>query len=188
MAVRPEGSGLNVATGDGQAGVGQGRTSVEAGYTAVTDVLRELRPPAQPGFEVRFKTPPGEQAQVDLARFEVVFMDEPGVIRIVWLFSMVLGFSRLIWARFVVHQDLQTILRCHIAVLEAIGGAPRRRMAQATAPSSTLPRAVGLQCEARAFRHNLGATNCRAGTRRQLPVCKVGQNPLGPAAKIFAAV
>jgi len=37
----------------------------------------------------------------------------------------VLGFSRLIWARFVVHQDLQSVLRCHIAALEAIGGVPR---------------------------------------------------------------
>src|SRR6202035_5347119 len=27
--------------------------------------------------------------------------------------------------RFVVHQDLQSVLRCHIAALEAIGGAPR---------------------------------------------------------------
>ena len=36
-----------------------------------------------------------------------------------------LGFSRLIWARFVVHQDLQTVPRCHIAALEAIGGTPR---------------------------------------------------------------
>ncbi len=44
--------------------------------------------------------------------------------RIVWLFSMVLGYSRLIWARFVLHQDLQSVLRCHIAALEAIGGAP----------------------------------------------------------------
>jgi transposase len=47
------------------------------------------------------------------------------VTRIVWLFSMVLGYSRLIWARFVVHQDLQSVLRCHIAAFEAIGGAPR---------------------------------------------------------------
>ena len=38
---------------------------------------------------------------------------------------MVLGYSRLIWARFVVHQDLQSVLRCHIAALEAIGGTPR---------------------------------------------------------------
>jgi transposase len=74
---------------------------------------------------VRFETPPGEQAQVDLARFEVEFTDEPGATRIVWLFSMVLGYSRLIWARFIIHQDLQSVLRCHIAALEAIGGVPR---------------------------------------------------------------
>jgi transposase len=58
-------------------------------------------------------------------RFEVEFTDEPGVRRIVWLFSMVLGYSRLIRARFVVHQDLQSVLRCHITALAAIGGAPR---------------------------------------------------------------
>ncbi len=31
---------------------------------------------------------------------------------------------RLIWGRFVVHQDLQSVLRCHIAALKAIGGVP----------------------------------------------------------------
>jgi hypothetical protein len=31
----------------------------------------------------------------------------------------------LIWARFVVHQDLATVLRCHVAAFEALGGAPR---------------------------------------------------------------
>jgi transposase len=36
-----------------------------------------------------------------------------------------LGFSRLIWARFILHQDLQSVLRCHVAAFEAIGGAPR---------------------------------------------------------------
>ena len=95
------------------------------GYTAVTDVLRDLRPPQTSGFEVRFETPAGEQAQVDFAQFVVEFADEPGVRRIVWLFSMVLGYSRLIWARFVLHQDLQTVLRCHVAAFAAIGGVPR---------------------------------------------------------------
>ena len=95
------------------------------GYTAVKRTVREIRPEPVKPFEVRFETPPGTQAQVYLARFEVEFGDEPGVTRIVWLFSLVLGFSRLIWARFVVHQDLQTILRCHMAALEAIGGAPQ---------------------------------------------------------------
>jgi transposase len=95
------------------------------GYTAVKRAARDIRPAPIAPFEVRFETAPGEQAQVDLARFEIVFTDEPGAKRIVWLFSMVLGYSRLIWARFVVHQDMQSVLRCHIAALEAIGGAPR---------------------------------------------------------------
>ena len=95
------------------------------GYSAVTDFLRELRPAAAPRFELRFETAPGKQGQVDFARFQVVFTDEPATPRIVWLFSMVLGYSRLIWARFVVHQDLATVLRCHGAAFEALGGAPR---------------------------------------------------------------
>ena len=52
-----------------------------------------------PAFEVRSETPPGEQAQVDFAQFQVIFTDEPSATRIVWLFSLVLGYSRLIWAR-----------------------------------------------------------------------------------------
>ena len=95
------------------------------GYSVVRDRMRDIRPARIAGYETRFETPPGEQAQVDFARFEVEFADEPGVKRIVWLFSMVLGYSRLIWARFVLHQDLQSVLRCHIAAFDAIGGAPR---------------------------------------------------------------
>lgn len=94
------------------------------GYTAVTDYLRGIRPAVPAPFEVRFETPPGQQAQVDFARFVVTFADEPGVTRIVWLFSMVLGHSRHVWARFVLHQDLQTVLRCHIAAFTALGGVP----------------------------------------------------------------
>ena len=52
------------------------------GYTAVKRAVRDIRPEPITPFEVRFETPPGEQAQVDLARFEVEFTDEPGVTRI----------------------------------------------------------------------------------------------------------
>ena len=97
----------------------------QGGYTAVTDFLRDVRPAADPRFEVRFETAPGEQGQVDFAQFQVVFTDEPTTPRVIWLFSMVLGYSRLMWARFVVHQDLATVLRCHVAAFEAFGGAPR---------------------------------------------------------------
>jgi transposase len=63
------------------------------GYSVVRDRVREIRPAQVAGYEMRFETPPGEQAQVDFARFEVEFADEPGVKRIVWLFSMVFGYS-----------------------------------------------------------------------------------------------
>ena len=89
-------------------------------------MLRDLRPPAAPDFEVRFETPSGDQAQVDFAVFWVAFTDEPGTIRIVWLFSLVLGHSRSLWARFVLHQDLQTVLRCHLAAFAALGGVPHQ--------------------------------------------------------------
>ena len=92
----------------------------------MTDLLREIRPVVPPPFELRFETPPGQQAQVDFAQFQTEFTDEPGVMRIVWLFSLVLGHSRMMWGRFVLHQDLPTVLRCHIAAFEALGGVPQQ--------------------------------------------------------------
>ena len=94
------------------------------GHTAVTDFLREARPPARAGFERRFETPPGRQAQADFAHFRAVFDDEPGQVRTVWLFSMVLGHSRWLWGRLCASQNLQTVLRCHLAAFDAIGGVP----------------------------------------------------------------
>ena len=96
------------------------------GYTQLTAYLREIRPPSESGFEHRFETAPGQQAQVDFAQFKTVFGDEPGVIRVVWLFSLVLGYSRWLWGRFVLRQDLATVLRCHMAAFEALGGVPRQ--------------------------------------------------------------
>ena len=95
------------------------------GRTAVGDCVRELRPPRRTEFEVRFETAPGLQAQVDFAHFRVNFEDEPDRERVVWLFSLVLGHSRYLWARFCLHQDMATVLRCHIDAFEAMGGVPR---------------------------------------------------------------
>jgi hypothetical protein len=83
------------------------------GRTALGDVLRAVRPPRRKPFEIRFETAAGVQAQVDFAHFKVVFDDAPSQPRALWLFSLVLGHSRYLWARFVAHQDLQTVLRMH---------------------------------------------------------------------------
>ena len=94
-------------------------------YTAVKRFLAAIRPENGPKpYEVRFETPPGVQAQVDFARFVVDFTDDPGTSRVVWLFSLVLGHSRFLFARYVLHQDLQTLLRCHIQAFDAIAGVP----------------------------------------------------------------
>lgn len=96
------------------------------GYSTVRDTVRALRPVGGGGrFAVRFETPPGQQAQVDFAQFRVRFTSAPDRVQIVWLFSMVLGFSRLIWGRFAQRQTMQTVLACHGAAFEAIGGVPR---------------------------------------------------------------
>ena len=97
------------------------------GYSMVRDEVRALRPAGSgKGFAVRFETLPGEQAQVDFAQVRVSFAAEPGVVHIVWLFSMVLGYSRLIWGRFVDRQTMQTVLACHKGPFEAFGGVPRQ--------------------------------------------------------------
>ena len=102
----------------------------EMGYagsrTILGDFLREIRPTRAPHFERRFETAAGEQAQVDFAHFNVEFEDVPGQRRSIWLFSLVLGHSRYLWARFVEHQDLQTLLRCHIEAFTHLGGVPRQ--------------------------------------------------------------
>jgi len=95
------------------------------GRTALGELVRKVRPPRSRGFEVRFETPAGHQAQVDFAHFNVEFDEACGHSRSIWLFSAVLGHSRYLWARFVEHQDLQTVLRCHMQAFEALGGVPR---------------------------------------------------------------
>ena len=96
------------------------------GYSSVSRFVRGIRPPVEPPFERRFETPAGRQAQVDFAFFKTIFADAPEAERVVWLFSMVLGHSRWLWARFVPRQDLATVLRCHVAAFTSIGGVPEQ--------------------------------------------------------------
>jgi transposase len=94
------------------------------GYSLVTDYLRQIRPPASQAFERRFETPAGKQAQVDFAQFKVCFGCDPDQLRIVWLFSMVLGCSRYLYARYVWRQTLDEVVRCHMAAFDEFGGVP----------------------------------------------------------------
>jgi len=94
------------------------------GRSALGEIVRDVRPPRRRGFEVRFETAAGEQAQVDFAHFSTEFDDAPQRRRSIWLFTIVLGHSRYLWGRFVEHQDLQTVLRCHMEAFEHLRGVP----------------------------------------------------------------
>jgi transposase len=94
------------------------------GVTQLNDFLRAVRPPIVAPFEVRFETPAGRQAQVDFAHFLVEFTEQPGVQHRIWLFAIVLGHSRYLWGQYVLHQDLGTVLRCHMLAFEHFGGTP----------------------------------------------------------------
>ena len=96
------------------------------GYSILTNYVRGIRPAAEVDYEIRYETPPGLQAQVDFAHFEVEFAERPGTRSRVYLFAMVLGHSRYLWGRFCNNQKLQTVLAMHIHAFEAFGGAPKQ--------------------------------------------------------------
>lgn len=72
---------------------------------------------------LRFETEPGYQAQVDFGEFLVVNAD--GSVDKYYLFSMILGYSRKIYAEFIRKCDLATFLDCHIRAFEYFGGVPQ---------------------------------------------------------------
>ena len=73
------------------------RSAASPAATASCAIARAIFAPSAPPDS---STPDAasEQAQIDFAQFNVEFADQPGVKRIVWLFSMVLGCNGLIQA------------------------------------------------------------------------------------------
>lgn len=77
--------------------------------------------------EVRIpvETEPGEVAQVDFGYTGMLYDPDSGVLRKTWVFVMVLGFSRKMFARLVFDQTVPTWLTLHRQAFEALGGVPR---------------------------------------------------------------
>ena len=73
---------------------------------------------------MRYETEPGEQAQVDFGRY--TYHTPQGEDRHIWVFVMILSWSRAVYVEFVERADTATFLRCHIHAFEHFGGIPRR--------------------------------------------------------------
>jgi len=92
-------------------------------YALLTAYVRPRRRPRQPPATVRFETEPGAQAQVDFGQCR--YAADDGTTKQVWVFVMVLSWSRAIYVEFVARADEATFLRCHHHAFVAFGGIPR---------------------------------------------------------------
>ena len=91
-------------------------------YEIVKRKVRELKGQFQKVAYMRFETEPGYQAQVDFGEFQVEHTN--GHIEKLYLFSMILGYSRKIYARLIPRCDLPSFLDCHIHAFIHFGGVP----------------------------------------------------------------
>jgi len=92
------------------------------GYDTARYFVRDVKRQKTHLAYIRFETEPGCQAQMDWADFKVFNPD--GGSFFVYLFLLVLGFSRAMFACFVERCTLQAFMDSHIAAFHYLGGIP----------------------------------------------------------------
>ena len=85
---------------------------------SVQAFMQAHRPATPTEPVVRFETPPGQQMQCDF----VVFRRGADPL---YAFTATLGFSRWRWARFTTNEKADTLIQCHHALFETLGGVPK---------------------------------------------------------------
>lgn len=92
---------------------------INTSYTTLTRYIRTLK---NKEVYVPVITNPGQEAQVDFGYFGYFVRNGKPVK--VWVFNMVLSYSRYAYYREVTDQTLQTFIRCHMEAFEFFGGVP----------------------------------------------------------------
>ena len=99
---------------------------VPMGFTGSYEIVKRrvsrLKAEAQRVAYIRFETEPGRQAQVDFGEFQVEQPD--GSVRKLYLFAMILGYSRKPYAEFITRCDLPAFLDGHVHAFTHFGGVP----------------------------------------------------------------
>lgn len=99
------------------------RIGFSGSYEIVKRQVRSIKAKKQKVAYMRFETDPARQGQVDFGEFTVDQSD--GTSLKLYLFSMILGYSRKIYAEFIHKCDLPTFLDCHIRAFRHFGGVPQ---------------------------------------------------------------
>ena len=98
---------------------------IGASLSAVKRLCRRLeraRGVRSEDVAIPVETRPGEVAQVDFGFVGWLYDPRTSVLRKAWVFVMVLGYSRHMFARIVFDQRVETWLRLHVEAFEELGG------------------------------------------------------------------
>jgi transposase len=98
------------------------RQGYTGGYEIVKRAVRPIRQQKQCKAYMRFETEPGAQAQVDFGEFQVVEPD--GTVTKYFLFALILGYSRRLYAELLDRCDMVSFLEAHQRAFAALGGTP----------------------------------------------------------------
>jgi transposase len=91
-------------------------------YETVKRYIRRVKEQRDRIAYIRFETMPGAQAQVDFADFQTI--SASGEVDTLYVFLMVLGYSRQMYIEFVERCTMTTFLDCHHNAFQAFGGVP----------------------------------------------------------------
>jgi len=97
-------------------------------YAQIKRMVKRLRKEAGVRPEdvaIPVHTEPGEVVQVDFGYVGKLLDPETMTLRKAYVFVGVMGYSRLMFARLVFDQKVETWLRLHVQMFEALGGVPK---------------------------------------------------------------
>lgn len=93
------------------------------GYDTVRRYVQGIKNQQTRLAYIRFETEPGRQAQMDWGEFQV--QRSNGQSHRLYLFVLLLGFSRAMYAELVSHCTLEAFLDAHIRAFHYLGGVPQ---------------------------------------------------------------
>ena len=143
----------------------------ERGYTGGVRTLRrfaaQIRPVPRSEVYLRLPEPlPGEQAQCDWAHVGPVAV--PGGERSLWLFVMILSYSRALWAEFVFELTADSLRRSLVRAAGYFGGCTRQWLFDN-------PKSVVLERHGAAIRFNPDLLDLASHYHVQPRLCAVGK-------------
>lgn len=130
----------------------------EGGITILREFVAEVKNREVRRLVDRFETEPGRQAQIDWASCGTI--EHEGRRRRLSLFVLVLGFSRILWARFVVSERRPVMFECLEQAFRELGGVSKEllvdNMKQAVEVARTPEEPAQLQQEFASFAEHWG--------------------------------